>query len=269
MSMTIAGNLRRIAQSVRHLPGIRNFDFIWNRIRMPYQTLLRLSAGNRGIPVKVGGVTVQVDPRYGSTSFETVEAKSYAAIKRHLQPGDLFFDVGAAIGCYTMVAASCIGESGKVIAFEPDPDARIYLRRHLAWNGLEDRVTVREVCCGRQSGDADLFVSPQDVGGQASVLPVEGFRKIHVNATSLDDEYRNCGRAPSVIKIDVEGAEWDVLQGAVSLLSEAKPVLLLSIHPSLLSAIDVSENQILRWLADLGYQCEILERDHEVHVLAT
>ncbi len=265
--MTFAGNFRRAAQYVRHLPLVKNSNFLWNFIRPLYKSVLNVTA-TRGVQVTVGGTTVFVDPAFATTSFETIEAASYAIVKQILKPGDVFFDVGAAIGCYTMVASSCIGPTGKILAFEPDPEARVFLRRHLDWNGIAERVTIREVCCSKESGERELYVSPKDVGGQASLFPQPGFEKIVVVSTSLDEEWIRDGLRPALVKIDVEGAEWDVLQGAQRLLEEVRPTLLLSIHPTILESRGITESQVLDWLQQKRYHCSVLERDHEVHIVA-
>lgn len=242
---------------------------LWDMLRPLYRTALTALARRRGLLIRVGGVPVLVDPAYATVSFETVEPASYAAVRSLLKPGDVFFDVGAAIGCYTMVAARCVGESGKVVAFEPDPRANVYLRRHIQWNDIGERVSVRNACCGRSPGRTTLYVSRSDVGGQASVHFQPGFEQLSVEATSLDEEYRRSGLRPHLVKVDVEGAEWDVLVGSERLLREAGPALLLSIHPPQLLSVGITENDVMTWLQSHNYVCQVLERDHEVHVLAT
>jgi len=74
------------------------------------------------------------------------------------------------------------------------------------------------------------------------------------------------GRGPGLIKIDVEGTEWEVLKGAEGTLRAHRPDLLLSLHPEPLARIGVAESQILEWLAARGYVYEVIGRDHEIHM---
>lgn len=266
--MFTAALLRQIAQRVRHFPPLNRLEFIWKLVRPAYRGALRLASGGRGVMVNVGDFPVRLHPDYAGVSFETTERASYAALRELLRPGDAFFDVGAAIGCYTIVASQIIGSSGKIIAFEPDEQARRYLRQHLRWNAIERQVTVREVCCSQRSGQRELYVSPSDVGGQASLIRRPGFSSVTVLSTTLDEEFRSLDVRPACVKIDVEGAEWDVLQGATRLLMEVRPSLLLSVHPQILEPLGITEQQILEFLKGRQYDCRVLERDHEVHVLA-
>ena len=68
-------------------------------------------------------------------------------------------------------------------------------------------------------------------------------------------------------KIDVEGAEWDLLKGAENILKSRKPILFLSLHPEALAKRGVSTESIISWLREFGYKVEIISQDHEIHVI--
>jgi FkbM family methyltransferase len=134
-----------------------------------------------------------------------------------LRPGDVFLDVGANIGSYTVLASKvCAARS---IAFEPDPGAAAHLRRNVALNGLEDLVTVHQVALGQEPGEVRFSVG-LDTMNHAN--PAEGTPVQLVPVQRLDDVE---GVEQAVlIKLDVEGFEDKALAGAERVL--ASPSLL-------------------------------------------
>jgi FkbM family methyltransferase len=140
--------------------------------------------------------------------------------------------------------------------------------RHLAYNGANDRVTVREVGCGAEAGRALFYSLPDSAEGTFGVVPQTGLNQTEIEITTIDKESAQFGYVPSLIKIDVEGAEWSVLRGAVNTLRSAKPVLLLSLHPTALAQQSVKLEEILGWLTEQAYDWREIGRDHEVHIVA-
>ena len=261
------GWFRTLAQAIRHAPLLRRLSPLWTLVRPLYIRILRI-VGRKGITVRIGGQTFRIHPDYARISFESFEPLSYSLLPTHLRPGDAFIDVGTAIGSYTLVAGRLVGPSGLVVSYEADPAARRYLEKHLNWNGQADRTVIRPVCCGRTNGEISFYISPTDIGGQASIFPQSGFLQISVPCVTLDTDLRTSRITPRFIKIDVEGAEWDVLQGSENILREYMPLLLISLHPTKLALQGVTESMILDWLSARGYEAKVVERDYEVHVFA-
>jgi hypothetical protein len=114
----------------------------------------------------------------------------------------------------------------------------------------------------------EFYCKPDEAEASSSLIPTAGLMSCPVQVTTLDAEVAKLRRVPSIIKIDVEGAEWDVLRVAEQSLLKYKPKLLLSLHPEALAKIGTTPTQIMDWLADRGYTLQILDQDHEIHVLA-
>lgn len=267
MKPTPASTLRRFAQRIRHHSRLRRFEQLWNLLRRPYRSTLRALAGRHGLPVNIAGCCIRLHPDFAAQNWETVEAASYTAFRDGVREGDIVFDIGAHIGTYSLIAAVRIGATGRIVAYEPFDRTRAYLRTHLEWNGASDRALLRDVCCGAAAGVADFFYGP-GAEGMNGLLPVSGFASTQVSVVTVDSEVINFGLAPTVMKIDVEGAEMDVLKGAEETLRSVRPRLFLSIHPEQLKAQGASESIILDWLAARGYACKVIARDYEVHVVA-
>jgi len=141
-----------------------------------------------------------------------------------VSPGDVIFDVGAAIGYYTMLGAWCVGADGFVLAVEPDPKNAAFVRGHLAANRLGN-ARLMETAVGAAPGNVRF---ESRCGSGTGRLSDSG--DLTVAVTTIDIMVRQTGLRPNCIKIDVEGAEEQVLEGAAQTLSTIRPSLFLSVH---------------------------------------
>lgn len=142
-----------------------------------------------------------------------------------LEPGMTFYDLGANVGFYSVLAASVVGSQGRVVAFEPLPRNLGFLQRHVAINGLS-QVTVVPSAVAARRGTARFTVHERGEMGQ---LAATGGMEVAV--TTLDDfVFSGAERPPDVIKVDVEGAECAVLEGARRTLREVRPRLFIAQH---------------------------------------
>lgn len=260
--------LRRAAQRVRHAPGLRRRERFWASTRAPYRAILRVLAGRRGLPMAIGGHTIRLDSRVVNLNWETVEPEAYRAFAAQVRPGDVVYDVGAHFGTYSVIASRRAGPSSRVVAYEPCTLTREYLARHLAWNGVERQVTVRPLCCGALPGKARFFYRPGVPEGINGLVEADGLAETWVDVTTVDAEVALLGLVPGIIKIDVEGAELDVLRGAEAVLATHRPRLLLSLHPAALARQGLSPGAVVDWLASHRYRCDHVSEDQELHVLA-
>ena len=131
-----------------------------------------------------------------------------------LRPGDLFVDVGANIGAYTVLAAGAVGAN--VTAFEPNPTIYPTLEKNVRLNALSERVNTVNAALGRASGNLKFTV---DLGTESSVAVAgDASNIISVPVLSLDEQL--AGQTPFMIKIDVEGFEAEVLAGAINILRQ-------------------------------------------------
>lgn len=133
-----------------------------------------------------------------------------------LRPGDLFLDIGANVGTYTILASGVC--RANTVAFEPDPDTLTHLRRNLEINKLDGLVEIQNCALGATSGNVAFTVGRDTVNRIANESDKET-RVVRMERldTILSDA------SPIMMKVDVEGAEPEVLSGAGALL--AKPCL--------------------------------------------
>jgi FkbM family methyltransferase len=260
--------LRRCAQSLRHAPVLRSWTPLWSGLRRPYSRLLILLSGRHGFDVVVGGTRMRLHPEFATQSWETLEAESYRAFAGMLRQGDVVYDVGAHIGTYTLLALGKIGPAGRVVAYEPHDFTRRHLERHAEWSGDSRRILIRPLCCGAAAGSAAFYYVPGRAEGMNGLLPVDGFAAGVVDVTTIDREVTLLGLVPSVMKIDVEGSEWDVLKGAEETLRTHRPRISLSLHSAALQKVGATPAGVLAWLAAFGYNFRTVSEDHELHVIA-
>lgn len=142
-----------------------------------------------------------------------------------VRPGDVVFDVGANVGFYSLLASVLVGSQGKVYAFEPLPQNLRFLIRHLELNRVGN-VSAFETAISDRSGVARFQEARNNSMGK---LAESG--SLTVNTTTID-ELVACGECapPDLLKIDVEGAELAVLQGARQTLATRRPTLFLATH---------------------------------------
>lgn len=180
-----------------------------------------------------GGGSVQVGYRetlgLSSLLYGTFEKGELEFVSQYLRHGDTAMDIGANIGLFAVVMGRTIGQRGEVIAFDPVPTNIVRLKSNLNRNGISAEA-VYELALGSSNGQMELKMS--DDTAYASMHKVEyGFgngKVIQVNVKRLDDIWNERGRPMiSFIKMDVEGAEVEVIKGAGEMLAQCHPTMLI------------------------------------------
>ncbi len=157
-------------------------------------------------------------------TYEVDRLRSFAAA---ISPGDTVYDIGANVGIYSLLASSRTGPSGIVYAFEPQLRNVDFLRRHLTLNHVQNCTIIESAVCNTEGTLRFSGVCWEPSMGR---LSAEG--EVEVSSTTLDKcVYGQKGlRPPDILKIDVEGAEFDLLQGASRTLTEFHPKMFLETH---------------------------------------
>jgi FkbM family methyltransferase len=221
---TILGaNELRVSRVARHFP-VREASLILSNRVVPLAARLAFRPGIQD----VNGVCMLVPSDGAGAGGErymalgTYEAQELDYVVNRLPMGGCFVDVGAHIGYFTLAAAKKVGPDGRVIALEPTPSSAAVLRRNVAMNGFEGRVSVIEAAASAVSGSGTLVQSastPMWNTLEPDTLEdtVEG---ISVCTVTIDDVLRGEQWPPvHVLKLDVEGHEQSVLTGAKETLS--------------------------------------------------
>ncbi len=178
------------------------------------------------------GGKIYLDPEQ-ETQLKNRQAGHYekdwlAYLDTHLKPGDVFVDCGANVGYYTLYTARIVGKTGKVIAFEPEPNNFTYLGKAVTLNGLQN-VILHQYALWNERDKLPLHLSINN-GQHSLMFPHHDIGKeITVFTNRLDDISSVITYPPSIIKIDTEGAEQAIIMGARNTL-KTFPTLLLETH---------------------------------------
>ena len=188
-----------------------------------------------------------------SESLKILSPTYESQVWRHLnlERGDVFIDVGAHVGKYTLKASKVVGEGGLVVAIEPHPKNYRYLLENIKLNGLKNVVALN-LAAWSDRCKVKLFVSEK--AGQHSVKKDSKRGYIYIQADTLDNILGKLNvEKVDAMKIDVEGAEVEVLKGALSTLIKHHPRIVIE-------AWDVKG---IKQLADkIGYKMKQIEQDH-------
>jgi len=201
--------------------------------------------------------------------YDWFEKDVHDFVASQLAPGKVFVDIGANIGCYTLQAAAAVGESGKVLAFEPLPAAFERLKRNLGLNRF-DRVTLFQGACCDRTGSLKFYMQscPEVPFANAigTLYPSIWYGRqpetCEVAAHPLDQWLADVAfERVDLIKIDAEGSEFDIIKGGFNLLRHYMPVLVLEVCKTTYTAGGWTPEQLGALLTSLGYSLYELESD--------
>lgn len=172
-------------------------------------------------------------PRLERLSFclGTYEKHLAQQLQAYLKPGYTAYDVGANAGYFSLFMAQCVGPTGRIYAFEPDTRNLCALRNNIHQNTMHHVVLV-SAAVSEQTGSIEFATFDCSLVGHIAHEGTPGdARRVRVPTVSLDDfVYASGMNPPSLIKIDVEGAETKVFLGAERVFAEARPIVLAEIR---------------------------------------
>ncbi len=162
--------------------------------------------------------------KFGRVMGGTYEPDLTEIFRRRVVPGSVVFDIGAHIGYYTLLAATLLRGTGRVLAMEPNPRNLRHLTEHIAMNRLGNVEVISSAVCAREG----MAAFAEGTGSGTGHLEEQG--EMRVATTTVDALRKRSGLSPDFIKVDVEGAEVEVLTGAAATLRDHRPVIFLSTH---------------------------------------
>jgi len=222
-------------------------SFLGKLLRLP----LRLIPKTRVMPILQGrlrGKKWIVGAGEHGYWLGSYEMNKRLAFEAEIEPGTVIYDIGANVGYFSLLAAVLTGKEGKVFAFEPLPRNIEFLRKHIELNKMA-QISVIEAAVSDHSGEAYF-----DLGASSAMGHLSEAGEMRVRMVCLD-EMLDKGELlpPDYIKLDVEGAEYEALQGARQLLEIHRPVLFLDTHNR------NAHHLTIALLEEMGYRFKILD----------
>jgi FkbM family methyltransferase len=235
---------------VRRIVELRHSSRVVGRILDAFAAHMR-----KGDVVVQSGVGqgLRIDCRGGKMAYGvgTNEPEVQGLLADVLRRGDVFYDIGANIGFFALIAARLVHPTGIVYAFEPAPAQAATLRRNAEMNGLFN-IVVREEAVFSSSGTGRFRIDSDPVGGRVASPNGAEDRDIRVRLVTIDELVQaGAVRPPNIVKLDVEGAEVEAIRGMRLTIEESLPLIVCEMH----GTQEAFEQQ----MSELGYVVRLLD----------
>lgn len=235
--------------------------------RRTYRRMLHRSSIT---PITVDGYTAEfftatADEAYSIKQTLGSERPILECFTESLVAGDTVYDIGANVGGYAIIGAKAQPDA-TIFAFEPHPVNKERLSENLELNNLQN-VHIRDYALGDSDGTIKLKTESNEPGvGTHTIVASDTGNSIEIDIRRAESAIKNDDiPSPDVMKIDVEGAELDVLKGFNEVLESCR-VIIIEIHPT---KIDTTVEDVRSLLIEAGFTTsEVQERDETTHLFA-
>lgn len=248
----------KILRYFRHGP-LKCFDKVWLFLGRIYRASLEKGIFINSVEMKVGDYgPFKFNSQFAFSDFEhwgKGHNNGFTACIEMCRNKRCVVDVGAHIGLVTMPMSSVIATGGRVIAFEPAEMNLKYLHEHLVKNHLYN-VDLHDCLLGNEmKKDIEFFEQKMATGMNSLVVKKNhnNYIKTYRNQETLDAIFQQNGLVPEVIKIDVEGAEINVLKGGINTIEKYRPIVFLSVHPVEINLLNQSLDELKALIQSLRY----------------
>lgn len=222
-------------------------------------TLLDLVTLKKGVSRRINNIKIRFPARWSRYYESDYEAENYTFLQKQVKPGMDILDIGAHLGLFSATCAQLTGGQGKIICFEPTPGTFAILKETLRLNNCKN-VTPLQAAVSNTEGTATFYVS-ETAGCNSNSLVKNKSEKeasgYDVRLVTIDGIVSEYSLKPSLIKIDAEGAELDVLKGGTRTFTTHKPVLILGLHPAFIKQKDDSLEAIWDLLENQRYEVKL------------
>lgn len=240
-----------------NVPGRYTFAEIVSRVFTSHRGIVKGKIGSYQVDLNFSD-QVQRQIYFGLYDIDGINMT-----KRLLRPGDVFFDIGANVGYYSLIASQLVGATGQVHAFEPIPENILSIQKSISDNSIAN-INLNQVAVADKKSSMDIYIGDDTIGNSGWASFVKSTRRIHslkVDVVSIDDYVRANGiDRVRLVKIDIEGAELDALKGMKNICSDVSaPNMICEINPYLLARQQIDSRAITSCLSEYGYTMYSLE----------
>ena len=254
--------MQRLKNSLRNIT-IKLFKFISKVLRsfkaekLPFfpktsQFVYHLLINNK---VNMDGFDIYLDSNdsLGLSIFGRYEPLEIETIKKEIQEGSVFVDIGANIGYHTLHLARHVGEKGHIYAFEPDEENYALLEKNVQINGINN-VTLIKKAVSNKVGTAKLYLSDINKADHQIYKTKEIRKAIVIETTTLDDYFASYSGSIDFIKMDIQGSEYLAFKGMRSILKKYPNIkMVMEYWPAAIKACGEDPKKFLDDLLSLGF----------------
>ncbi len=213
----------------------------------------------RGYAKNINGTKILVPFKYSWFYPEIYEVDKTDFVKKNCKAGDTVIDIGAHLGIFSFFLAKQVGNSGKVYSFEPAKNTYKALTQTIQYNELNKIVNIRQQAVLDSSGEIAFYIFNSSRISNANSISSQNLdtvaQKILVKSISLDDLYREENiQNLTLLKIDAEGAELDILKGGKNLITKFQPFITLEVHPKSFEEPSKTMTEIYEIIIQYGYK---------------
>ncbi|MGI0058014.1 MAG: FkbM family methyltransferase [Nitrosarchaeum sp.] len=175
-------------------------------------------------------------------------------VKKEVKQGDVVIDIGANIGYFTLIFAKLVGDKGKVFAFEPDPTNFELLKKNVEINGYKNVVLEQKALSDNQGKMMLSLNKVNTAGHQLDFKNEKSSNSVEVDVLSLDKYFSKHIIDINFIKMDVEGAESNIIQGMTNILKNSKSLkMIVEYNPIAINEIGLNPKNYLNLLVENGF----------------
>lgn len=197
------------------------------------------------------------------------EPETETHLIQFMKKSKCFLDIGANVGYFSLLAKS-VNPNLKVYSFEPNPNNVKKINENIHINGFENIILTAD-CLSNALGEVSFSVPPINESGWGRItndhLPLENFTHIKAKTITLDSLVQNnfFGEdIPDLIKIDVEGNEFKIIQGAKIFFEKFSPILCIELNEPCLKDCQTSSSEIINFMKQIGYKCMAISSASEL-----
>ncbi|PSF36238.1 hypothetical protein C7H19_13605 [Aphanothece hegewaldii CCALA 016] len=180
---------------------------------------------------------------------------------KFIQENDIVLDIGANLGYFSLLFAKQVGNKGKVYAFEPEPNLFLLLKKNVEVNQYQN-ITLINKAVSHQNTSLKLYISEDNIGDHRIYDAEDGRQYIEIDSLKLDDYFADFEPEIRLIKMDIQGAEYEALQGMINLINKNKKVeIVTEFSPYHLKFAGVEPIIYLELIEKLGFTIYILQEN--------
>lgn len=254
--------LRFASENQHRVPQLRPV-FAWGASLVKQQDAVIMHGVGEGLRFNAGR-------SHSAFILGTHEKPIQGLLAAALKPGTVYYDIGANVGFFAVLAGRLVGKNGKIVCFEPMPDNASQIERNAKMNGFEN-IAVRREALSDSNTTATFLTSHEPTWGKLASVGKQPGRpagETTVEVVRLDDLIEKEELpAPQIIKMDIEGAEVGALEGARRTLEKNRPLIAMELHGTNDGVLDVLTSLDYEARA-VGFTTPIREIKHEVYIIA-